>query len=238
MKTHCRVSQCERPIHLKRDRLCNAHYLQQRKGQDFTTPRITTPAGSLVCSFDSCGLPQNAKGLCVSHYAQQNAGRPLTALYSTQRKRGTLALRDALGRKECAGCKEWHDPSDFGPSQKNTDGLRSDCRFCRQASYAANRDKIIEARVLRHFNITIAERDRMLDQQGGVCATCKTDEPGVKGWVIDHDHACCPESGRSCGECVRGILCSRCNLTLGLLNDDLAILDSMKHYLRGDRQAA
>lgn len=31
---------------------------------------------------------------------------------------------------------------------------------------------------------------------------------------IDHDHTCCPGS-RSCGNCVRGILCEGCNLQIG-----------------------
>jgi hypothetical protein len=231
LKAQCRVDNCERPIHLKRDRLCNAHYLQQRKGKPFTVPRNTVPVGSLICSFDSCGLPQNAKGLCVSHYAQQNTGRPLTPLYATQRKRGTLAMRDALGRKECARCKEWHDPASFGPSRNNTDGLRSECSACRKAAYEANREQITAARILRCFNISIEERDEMLAEQGGRCATCRTDTPGARGWAVDHNHACCPQPGRSCGVCVRGILCTRCNLALGLVGDDPELLQSMIGYL-------
>lgn len=38
-------------------------------------------------------------------------------------------------------------------------------------------------------------------------------------WVVDHDHDCCPKD-ISCGKCVRMLLCSRCNLVLGLLNED------------------
>jgi hypothetical protein len=36
---------------------------------------------------------------------------------------------------------------------------------------------------------------------------------------IDHNHACC--SGRkACGNCVRGLLCRRCNLLLGMVESE------------------
>ena len=34
---------------------------------------------------------------------------------------------------------------------------------------------------------------------------------------IDHDHKCCPGKN-SCGKCVRGLLCHKCNITLGYLD--------------------
>jgi hypothetical protein len=88
----CRVDDCSRPIYLKRDPLCNAHYLQMRAGKPFTTPRNTTPVGSLTCSFEPCDRPQAAKGFCTSHYAQQRVGKELVPLYGYQRQRGTLAV--------------------------------------------------------------------------------------------------------------------------------------------------
>jgi hypothetical protein len=52
---------------------------------------------------------------------------------------------------------------------------------------------------------------RMLHGQDGVCGVCGTDDPSP--WLnfdVDHDHGCCAGS-RSCGLCVRGLLCRRCN---------------------------
>lgn len=52
-----------------------------------------------------------------------------------------------------------------------------------------------------------------------------------RGWAVDHDHSCCIESF-SCGECIRGILCDRCNKVLGLLQENENLLpDYMKSYL-------
>ena len=68
---------------------------------------------------------------------------------------------------------------------------------------------------LKRYNLTLAGYDDLLAAQGGVCAICKTDTPGGTGrFHVDHDHACCPEKMRSCGKCIRGLLCAYCNMHL------------------------
>lgn len=55
----------------------------------------------------------------------------------------------------------------------------------------------------------------MLFNQGGRCPCGR--ELDIS--QIDHDHTCC--KGRtSCGACVRGLLCNRCNLLLGMVESE------------------
>ena len=58
----------------------------------------------------------------------------------------------------------------------------------------------------------------MLEQQNGVCAICQN--PPNRNWLaVDHDHSCCPGI-KSCGKCVRGLLCGSCNSFLGRVKED------------------
>ena len=84
---------------------------------------------------------------------------------------------------------------------------------------------------LKRYGLTPAAWDAMLAAQDGKCSVCATSTPGGYGtWHIDHDHACC--SGvNSCGSCVRGLLCARCNLGLGYFNDSPDTLASAMAYL-------
>ena len=71
-------------------------------------------------------------------------------------------------------------------------------------------------------------RERILAEQGGVCALCKR---ASNEWHLDHDHSCC---GRKdlCEKCVRGVLCRNCNIGLGMFRDDVALLEAVIAYLQ------
>jgi hypothetical protein len=51
---------------------------------------------------------------------------------------------------------------------------------------------------------------------------------------IDHDHAHCP-GWKTCGECVRGTLCTGCNQGIGMLRDDPDILRRAALYVEKAR---
>ena len=85
---------------------------------------------------------------------------------------------------------------------------------------------------LRHrYGIELEEWQAILDRQGGGCAGCLRSEAEVGRLFVDHDHGCCP-GGRSCGRCVRGLLCRACNTALGLVGEDEAVLRSMRAYVK------
>jgi hypothetical protein len=66
----------------------------------------------------------------------------------------------------------------------------------------------------------------LLDKQDGRCAIC-----GDGGQLqVDHDHKCCAGT-RSCGECIRGLLCGPCNRGLAAFGDDPEKMRKATAYL-------
>jgi hypothetical protein len=62
---------------------------------------------------------------------------------------------------------------------------------------------------------------QMTAEQDGCCYLCgePLDFEKKHGFTIDHDHSCC-RGQRSCGTCVRGITCGKCNAGVGHFGDD------------------
>lgn len=95
------------------------------------------------------------------------------------------------------------------------------------AAYIAK--DVIKDRKLRYkFNITLEQFNELLNKQNGKCALC--DEAFTRRICVDHDHACCSGHG-SCGKCIRGLLCSCCNLGLGYFKDDPKKLSKAIEYV-------
>jgi len=81
---------------------------------------------------------------------------------------------------------------------------------------------------LKKYGMSVQEYGDMLKSQGGSCAICKRRETKrSKGTicklVVEHHHG----NGR-----IRGLLCNNCNVTLGLVRDDVNVLHEMIQYLR------
>lgn len=161
--------------------------------------------------------------------------------------------------KTCTGCGETKPLTEFHKYSRNkVDGRQPKCKTCqaayhssderkaqRKAAYHAD-DKGREyarkrrqadpdrARVIRRdwqFSLKPGQYDKMHADQNGLCAICSGEPDGRwAALVVDHDRKCCTGS-KSCGRCVRGLLCSSCNAALGLFGDSIETLRSAITYL-------
>lgn len=79
------------------------------------------------------------------------------------------------------------------------------------------------------------DRAAMWDEQEGNCYLCG--EPMDPARVrIDHDHSCCAPN-TSCRICRRGLAHHRCNIAIGMADDDPARLRKMADALENAQQA-
>lgn len=138
--------------------------------------------------------------------------------------------RQARNRDRVHQWQQGHrDQVNAGSRERYAENIEQE-RQKRREWRARNPDSVRRT-ALRRYGLTPEQFDAMLAEQRGVCAVCGTDDPGDgKAWRIDHDHRCCP-SGRSCGKCVRGLLCHQCNAGIGYLRDDPAVLAAAIDYL-------
>jgi len=123
--------------------------------------------------------------------------------------------------KHCAKCGDTKVVAEYNKCSAATDGLQAYCRSCcRVVAHGHNKTRTPrrggERLLVHRYGLTTAARDQMLAEQNGACAICASDKHNGINWNVDHDHSCC--SGRkSCGLCVRGILCAPCNHHLGFI---------------------
>lgn len=155
---------------------------------------------------------------------------------------------------QCSKCSIHKEESDFykRPSGRH----RQPCKMCdkdyvtkwresnkqQRNEYVRlyyNSNKIRESqkdyarRLKSRWNISLEQYEDMLKKQDYSCAICGTDDPGGgrARFCVDHDHSCCKEAMKSCGSCIRGLLCISCNRILGLAHDKMYLLASAASYL-------
>lgn len=82
----------------------------------------------------------------------------------------------------------------------------------------------------KKYGISLEEYNNKLVEQQGTCAICKQPETQLDhrtgmpyNLAVDH----CHKTGK-----VRQLLCSRCNRTLGMVNDDTELLSKMISYIQ------
>ena len=142
--------------------------------------------------------------------------------------------------KTCTKCGETKKISDFPLIGKTAPGkYRAACLECKRNSYRKanhpnwekelNRQR--EAKFQSRFGISTETRDKIIASVNYQCMACGDSEIEAFGNLgLDHDHSCC-DSEKTCGKCIRGVLCFHCNLALGYLKDDPNRVKGLLNYL-------
>lgn len=211
------------------------------------------------CAIEGCQRPLKSKGLCQYHYVKKRLeekperakagvnGHPFYHLWFERKKNGVL-------------CEEWLDFKTFaeGISPKPegefflvrpNEGLFSPINFKWEehlrkrpdesrsewwARKLANRLLVnpsleSDRNIKRQYGLTREQYNEKLKYQNFVCAICEKPETATDGrsntirkLAVDHCHTT---------DKIRGLLCYRCNTTIGRLKENLDLLDKMKTYL-------
>lgn len=134
-------------------------------------------------------------------------------------------------RQRCNDCRSNRkNDTDRAKSQRWRENNR-EAYIAYQRNYHQARKDDPEYRRMRRENmvrytygIEQAEVDALIEAQGGKCAICQGDRNGAgKRLHIDH----CHDTRK-----IRGMLCSKCNTAVGLLDDDPARAEAVAAYLR------
>ena len=148
-----------------------------------------------------------------------------------ERYRLNLELKKT-NQKMCSRCGLIKSLDDFS---NRTPKLRYVyCRACVNKAMAEIEDSgltVNRVRSLKYkYGLTVEQYQALEKSQDYRCAICRTVQHPDRGWNVDHDHSCC-NSEKSCGQCVRGLLCTPCNQGLGSFRDNAANLSAAVVYL-------
>lgn len=162
--------------------------------------------------------------------------------YKQLAKRHAIALGETID-KVCTKCKIVKPVSCFYKASWSADGRHPRCKDCHSFDAAerwkenpratvinrkknkewrdANKPYLIEkskGKNYSYYGVTKEWYESKFVAQNGKCDLCGIpyEFSGKKRMSIDHNHDCCP-TGRGCDKCRRGLLCTKCNTRLGVL---------------------
>lgn len=197
---------------------------------------------------------------CLRSFAQQVRRGSNPARYCSPRCKNSAGAKLRIQRNQSKAERRCYKCKQTRPTDAFASASHSYCRLCNNEVQrewrSANPSRVAEHKkrsiaraaaadpdyyrklTLSRYGLTLADFERMLRDQGGMCGICRTDRPGGRHdmWHVDHDRSCCPRSG-SCGGCVRGLLCDNCNKGLGMFADETERLRAAALYLQRTRQS-
>lgn len=137
--------------------------------------------------------------------------------------------------KKCSHCKIVKSLSEFGKANKGRQ-----CKLCYRKwrnnyykkDYVKKKERVhfLKNYFKRVYGITLDEYNKMLIDQNGVCKICKSSWARINPKTKKPEQLCVDHCHKT--KKVRGLLCSKCNSAIALLDDDISKLESAIIYLK------
>lgn len=190
------------------------------------------------CTVSGCSRPHKLRGFCASHAQRFRRGAPVDVAIKPRDRtpKEHCSELDCLSPVKAKGLCQAHYArllrNGFTKKPDRTKA-QSACSLagCSDVSYSyglCNRHYLRQRSAAR-FGLTLSDVEKMLSEQGGVCAICQGQPLAVNAssqkiidFAMDHDH----KTGKP-----RGLLCSHCNRGIGLLQDSPEIIRRAAAYL-------
>lgn len=128
--------------------------------------------------------------------------------------------------KTCPKCGGTKPLTDFSKNKSRRDGRDVWCKACAKTARVYN-PKVARAQNIKRYGITLQDYEDLLCMCDAKCMVCgqtasEHKQHTGKFLCVDHDHI----TGK-----VRGLLCHRCNLVVGRMEDNPDLLVRAASYL-------
>lgn len=152
--------------------------------------------------------------------------------------------------KTCNRCKQTKSLSEFYKRpDRGKNSVRSICKDCSKKHLDSildipyselppdkkekRRQIYRKSWLKRKYGMAVEDYEKMFQKQNGRCAICGSENSGGKHssetFMVDHCHK---------SEKVRGLLCNRCNLAIGVLSDDTWLIEKILQYVKAHTTTA
>jgi hypothetical protein len=136
-----------------------------------------------------------------------------------------LRQHETEGTKACNKCERVLPLTCFYSNVREYKGVSGHCKDCHKKYKDSRKQRERDLRLTRKYGLNNDEYQRLAAIQNHRCAICGTDDsghPSSSDLIVDHDHI----TG-----CVRGLLCSSCNVAIGHFRDNVSLLLGAIGYL-------
>lgn len=118
-------------------------------------------------------------------------------------------------------CRQCGEPI-TGVARTDKEYCSNACKQRRYRTWDKHQQTHLERNLWRKYGITIAELHELREAHEYACAICRR----RARLVVDHDH----KTGK-----IRGLLCHKCNIRVGLVERVEPMYDKIQAYLRPHR---